>query len=560
MNDPAAVRNSIAREAALTGGRESLQKRAWSAAFSQLSAADSEAQLEPEDLERLAMAAHLIGREADSADCLARAHQASLSQGETRFAARCALWLGMASFSNGELAQASGWISRARRLLDDGRHDCVEQGYLLVPAGIHSIHEGDAKSAHTSFVQAAAIGERFGDRSLVTLARMGQGRALIRQGETARGVSLLDEAMVAVTAGEVSPIVAGGVYCSVIEACGEIFDLRRAQEWTAALEHWCSSQPDMVPYRGHCMVRRAEILQLHGAWPDALDEALRARERFSHPTPKLGIGAAFYRVAELHRLRGEFADAEAAYRQATQWERTPQPGFAQLLLAQGQLAAASAAIRQVADEVRDGGSRSRVLDAYVEIALAVNDVAAARAAAAELSRIAGGFDSPLLNAVSGAATGAVLLAERDTRAALAALRHGFSLWRELEAPYEAARVQVLIALACREQGNGDAAELELNSARDVFQQLGAAPDLARVEALLRRAEQKAAGPLTVREVEVLVRVASGGTNRAIASELGISEKTVARHISNIFTKLDLPSRAAATAYAYDHGLVRSPST
>ena len=560
MNKPAPVRNSIAREAALAEGRESFRKQAWSSAFSQLSAADREAQLEPEDLERLAMAAHLIGREADSADFLARAHQASLSRGETRFAARCALWLGMALFSNGEMAQASGWISRARRLLEDGQHDCVEQGYLLMPAGIRSVHEGNAKTAHTLFVEAAAIGERFGDVSLVTLARMGQGRALIRQREIARGVSLLDEAMVAVTAGEVSPIVAGGVYCSVIEACGEIFDLRRAQEWTSALEHWCSTQPDMVPYRGHCMVRRAEILQLHGAWPSALDEALRARERFSHPAPKPGIGAAFYRVAELHRLRGEFAEADAAYRQASQWEKSPQPGFAQFLLAQGQLAAAHAAIRHVADEVRDGGSRSRVLDAYVEITLAVNDVPAARAAADELARIADGFDSPLLKAMSGAATGAVLLAERDARAALAALRSAFTRWRELEAPYEAARVQVLMALACRELGNGDAADMELNAARDVFQQLGAAPALARVDALLRTAEPKAAGPLTAREVEVLVLVASGGTNRAIASELGISEKTIARHISNIFTKLNLPSRAAGTAYAYENGLVRPPST
>jgi DNA-binding CsgD family transcriptional regulator len=556
MRASAPVNESMTRAQALDRGRKSLRKQAWGAAVSQLLAADRESPLDPMDLVELAQASHLIGKERDGAEILARAHQGFLSRGQTQPAARCAFWLGFTLLLNGEPAQAGGWLSRAGRLLE-GQPECVEKGYLFLPVGYRSVHQGDGATAYKAFVQAAAIGERFDDTDLVTLARQGQGRALIRQGETARGVSLLDEAMVAVTAGEVSPLVAGGVYCSVIEACGEIFDLRRAQEWTSALEQWCTSQPDLIPFRGHCLVRRAEIMQLHGAWQDALDEAQKACERFSHPNPRPEAGAAFYRLAELHRLRGEFPAAEDAYRQAGRWQRTPQSGLAQLRFAQGQMDAANTAIRRVMEEVREPGSRARVLDAYVEIVLAANDVPAARLAADELMEIARRFDAPLLYAMSTAANGAVLLAEGNTGAALTALRQSWTTWCELEAPYEAARTRVLMALACRELRDRDAEVLELDAAREVFQKLGASPDIERMDSLSLKQKKgtQASGPLTAREVQVLKLVASGKTNRAIATKLAISEKTVARHISNIFNKLDLSSRAAATAYAYQHQVV-----
>ncbi len=512
------------------------------------------------DVESLAMAAHLLGKEAETREILARAHQRYLAEGNPQRAARSAFWLAFALLNTGELAQAGGWLARAHRLLEEGNHDCVEQGYLLVPAGIRTLREGHPGQAHSMFVRAGEIGRKFGDADLMTLARHGEGRALIGMGEIARGVSLLDESMVAVAAGEVTSMAIGGLYCSVIEACGDIFDLRRAQEWTSALEQWCASQPDAVPYRGHCLVRRAEIFQLHGEWPDALGEAVRACERLSQPPPKPAVGAAYYRRAELHRLRGEFAAADEAYRQSSQWETVPQPGFALLRLAQGQVEAAQAAIRHVADQVHHPGERPRVLDAYVEIMLAAGDAAAARTAAGELALIASRLGAPLLSALSTRATGAVLLAEQEAKAALSSLRQSLALWQELEAPYEAARVRVWIALACRAEGNCDTAELELDAARHVFERLGAVPDLARLDALLGATAPKSSGPLTDREVEVLRLVASGMTNREIAGRLSISEKTVARHLSNIFTKLDLPSRAAATAYAYQNGLVGTAST
>jgi ATP/maltotriose-dependent transcriptional regulator MalT len=534
-------------------GREAFGRRAWADALAELSAADREAPLEPEDLERLATAAYLAGNDDASAGAWERAHHELLRRGEVLPAARCAGWLVFVLMTGGEFARAGGWLARARRLVDD-EGDCAEQGHLLVPEAFQHAYAGDWPSAYAIAGQAAAIGDRFADVELVTLARNVQGRALIAQGKTVEGMTLLDEIMVAVMADEVSEIVAGSVYCSVIEACQEVFDLRRAQQWTAALTHWCDSQPDLVPFSGHCLVHRAEIMQLHGAWPDALDAAQQARERLLQ-RPQPAVGAAFYQQAELHRLRGEFAQAEAAYQQASRWGREPQPGLARLRLVQGQVDAAAAAIRRVVDAAQDRVARSRLLPAHVEIMLAAGDIDAARATADELSEIADDLDAPLLRALAAQAQGAVLLLEGDARAALAALRPAWTAWQELEVPYEAARARVLIGLACRQLGDEDSAEMELDAAHWIFGRLGAGPDVAHAQSLSGKAAATPASGLTARELEVLRLVATGKTNRVIAADLFVSEKTVARHVSNIFTKLGLSSRAAATAYAYEHDLV-----
>jgi len=443
----------MTRAEALDRGRQALQRQAWRAAYQHLRDADREGPLDAPDLEALATAAHLIGRHAECAELLTRAHQGFLTAGEATAAARCACWL---------------------------------------------------------------------------------------------------ESMAAVQAGEVAPRVVGGIYCSVLEACGEMLDLRRAQEWTDALERWCAAQPDVVPYRGHCRVHRAELLHLHGAWDAALVEAQEACSLLGRPRPGPPLGMALHFLGDLHRLRGTYPKAEEAYRRAGQLDPTPRPGLALLRLAQGQVEAARALVRDVAGAA-EGGARPAALDACVEIALAARDLAQARAAADELAALARRMGVPLVRALAARAAGAVLLAGGDAPGARGPLREARAAWQALEAPYETARVQVLCALACRAEGNREAAEVARAAARSTFERLGARPAVAHVDALFRSGARP--GGLTAREVQVLALVASGRTNRAIGAALGLSEKTVARHLSNIFAKLDLPSRAAATAYAFQHDVV-----
>ncbi|MBA3303640.1 MAG: response regulator transcription factor [Acidimicrobiia bacterium] len=535
-------------------GREAFDRQAWGGAYEHLSAAARDEPLEVEDLERLASAAYLVGRSEVSADVWARAHEECAQIGEVARAARCAFWLAFALLNSGELARGSGWVDRAQRLLDDRKLDCVEQGYLRYAAALRGVFSGDVTSAHAGFRAAVGIGERYRDPELVTLARIGEGRCSIYLGQAEKGVALLDEAMVAVGAREVSPIAMGDAYCTVIEGCHELFDIRRSREWTSALSRWCDGQPELVLYRGECLVHRAEVMQLRGEWSEALDEVERALARVADPLGPRILGAAAYLRGELYRLRGEFADAEAAYRAAGEAGREPQPGVALLRLAEGRIEAAEATIRRVLQEAEDPIARARVLGPYVEIVCVVGDVAAARGGVDELTALSAELNQPFLDARTAHMSGMVLLAEETPRDALVSLRRAWSSWRELEAPHEAARARVLVALACRALGDADGAEMELDAARSAFAALGAGPDLAWAGGLSRESHAPVPGGLTPREVEVLALVAGGRTNRQIADELVISEKTVASHLSHMFTKLGLSSRSAATAYAYEHGL------
>jgi tetratricopeptide (TPR) repeat protein len=358
--------------------------------------------------------------------------------------------------------------------------DCAEQGFVLFPDAMQAVAEGDYEKAREVLERVAAIGDRFGDPDLVALTRHGLGRVLIRAGKVKEGLALLDEAMVAVTTDEVTPLVVGGVYCSVVSGCQEVFDWRRAQEWTAAMSRWCAPQPDLVLFRGQCLLRRSEVLQLRGDWDGALEEARRALTRLQDPPNQVGLGNAYYQLGELHRLRGEMAEAEEAYRLASQHGRGVQPGLALLHVAQGDAGAALASLRRALEETPQRRFRPMLLAACVEAAIATDDVAAARSAALELGAIAAEDGIPYLRALSARATGAVRLADGDPRAALADLRESEALWRELEAPYEAARTRVLVGRACGELGDAAEAEMTLAAAAAMFEQLGARPDLVQV--------------------------------------------------------------------------------
>ena len=538
----------------LARGREAAGRLAWADAYTALSLADRSSPLAGEDLELLATAAYLLGRVEESLQALQRAQQIYAEGGDPRRAARCAFWIWFHLINQEELAQASGWLARANRLLEHEQQECPERGYMLIPVAFQHVVAGDYTGARRAAARAAAIGRRAADADLVAFALVLHGRAMVREGRVGEGLALLDEAMVAVVAGELSPPVAGTVYCSMIDACQEISEWRRAHEWTAALTAWCEKQPDMITFTGQCLVHRAEILQLHGAWPQAVEEAKRAGERLVQGADRRVSGAAFYQQAEVYRVLGDFTAADDAYRQASHWGLEPQPGLALLRLAQGRNDAAAAAIRRVLAETSERFRRGKLLPAQVEIMLAVGDRPAARDAADELTGISESYDTPTLRAAAGAAHGAVLLAEGDARAAVVALRGAWQMWRELDAPYEAARVRVLVGLGCRALGDDEAAALDLDAARSVFAQLGAAPDLARLERLDGRRAASRHG-LTMRELQVLGLLAAGKTNHAIASDLVLAEKTVDRHVSNIYTKLGVSSRAAATAYAYRQGLL-----
>jgi DNA-binding NarL/FixJ family response regulator len=496
----------------------------------------------------------MLGRDDDYLVALERAHHAYLNAADVLPAVRCAFWIGLNRLLRGELSRATGWFARAGRLLEREQDDCVERGYLMLPVLLEAAHTGDWEAASATAAHAAEIAERFGDSDLLAMAGHEQGHALIRQGRVAAGLRLLDEAMVAATAGELSPIATGLVYCSVIAYCQDLYELRRAREWTDALTQWCEQQPDMVAHTGVCLVHRAEILEVQGAWGEALRESQRAYERCAQGmVNQRALGQALYLQGEVHRLRGEIVAAEESYREASRHGCEPQPGLALLRLAQGNGDAAAAAIRRVLGETSDPLKRARLLPGYVEVMLAVGENKEAHSACRELEDISAGHGGAVLGAMSAGARGAVALAEGDAAAALVTLRRARQVWQELEAPYQAARARVLVGLACRNLGDEESAALELEAARRVFEQLGAAPDVAGVDSLVRSSVD--AHGLTPRELQVLRLVATGETNRAIAAELVLSQRTVDRHVSNILTKLGVSSRAAATAYAYEHQLV-----
>ena len=532
-------------------------RQAWREACDGFAAADG-APLRADDHERYAVAAYLIGADDLCEHEWEAAHRAAVDAGDTAGAARGAMLLALCLVLRGQMARAGGWLARAEALLGESGIECAASGYVLIPKILGALDEGDAASARDLAVRATELGRACEDADLRALGMLGQGQALIAMGDTNAGLAWLDDVMVAVTGGEVGPIVSGIVYCAVIIECLRLFDLARAAEWTGALGSWCDAQPDLVPYRGQCLVHRSQLQQAAGTWSEAIATVGSARRRLADP-PHPALGLACYQEGELRRLIGEDERAEAAYREASRCGHHPMPGLALLELARGDAGAAAATIRRALQETADPLDRPVLLAAAVDVFRGAGDFAAARAAADELAEVAAPSASPLLRAMAAHAVGSVLAAEGDPVAALTELRAAASTWRSLRMPYEAARTAVLIGLACAALGDRTAATLELDNARATFTELGARRDLEHLAGLTGLVDEPAGERvLSGREREVLVHLAAGKTNRQIADELTISQHTVGRHVENIFAKLGVTSRAAATAYAYEHRLVSKP--
>ena len=528
---------------------EAFGRRAWADVHRLLSAISRD-ECDPADLERLAVASYLIGLDGEAVAAWEAAHTRYLGTGDRAEAARCGFWVGFCSMMQGQMAHASGWLSRSRSMIEN--LDCPAAGYLLVPPLLGALDAGDAEGARDLAVTAGEIAVRFGDADLAAFSTLGHGQALLAMGDEPAGLIRLDEVMVSVSADEVGPITSGIVYCAVVLECMQLFDLSRAAEWTTRLDEWCRSQPDLIPYLGQCLVHQSQLQQAGGDWTRAASTAASACARLTDP-PHPALGLACYQAGELHRLRGELTDAADAYQRASRAGYQPMPGLALLLLARGDGSGAVASIRRALGEAALPFQRPGLLAAAVEICVATGDRDDAQRAANELSKIAGRSRSEVLAAMAQQAAGAVLFASGSATQALGNLRSASEAWRRLRMPYEAARASMLLGQCCLAVGDQASAALEFDTARDAFSRLGAEIELHRLRALNSTAHST--GVLSARELEVLGCVAAGKTNREIAADLSISEHTVGRHLENVFAKLGVHGRAAATAYAYEHDLL-----
>jgi ATP/maltotriose-dependent transcriptional regulator MalT len=535
----------------LARAREAYERREWVAAYDSLSDVETSA-LDADDFARLSVTAYLLGRRNDCVQAMQRAYRVHLDRGETLAAVRCGYWLGMVLLMGGEAAVGAGWVGRCRRLLDDVEGDVVERGYLLALEMFRNIFGGEPQRAYELAQQVTDYGRRFGDADLLANGLNAQGRMLIYTGHVPEGLALLDEAMVGVSTGDVSPIVAGEIYCSLIEACQEVSDYARAAQWTSLLTAWIDEQPGLVTFTGQSAVHRGQIMRVRGAFAAAVEEFELATERYVAAGTLAPAGLAMSECGDVLRTVGDLEAAEAAYERAVGFGYDAQPGLALLWLARGRGDAAGGAVRRLLAEPGDPVGRSRLLPGAVEVLLGVGALDEADAAVDELAGIATAFDSIAVDAMAAQARGSVLVARGDAGAAVPVLRRALTAWRDLDVPYEAARARVLMGRAMRELGDGDSAAGELAAALRTFHQLGAVPAEREVAALL--VPVLPAG-LTEREVEVLRLVATGSSNPEIATALVLSEKTVARHLSNIFTKLDVRTRTAAAAFAFENRLV-----
>lgn len=535
--------------------RVAIERRDWATVAALLEPAAAEGDVDAQVLDDLAEALWWLGRLEDCIAARERAY-ALLAAGDDPIpAARMAMLLSDNHQFKGRAAVAGGWLGRAARLLD-GVPDSLQHGCLMLRQGETANGAGELDRAAALFERAAEIGRQHGSLDLEADGLQALARVRISEGRPAEGMALFDEVMLTAAEGKLGPFMTGKVYCSLMSACDELGDVGRAAEWTIVGARWAEAEGSAV-FPGLCRVHHAEVLRHQGRWPEAEAEARRACQELAGV--HVGNAAAgFHELGEIRRRLGDLEGAEAAFAQAEALGGDPQPGLSLLRLAQGEMAAALASLaRALSGAGWNRLHRAKLLPAQVQIAVAAGDLALARAAAGELDAIAVHYGSKALEAAAAAAKGRVELAAGDAYVACGALTRAVQLWQDLEVPYETASSRVLLALACRKIGDDEGAARYFDTAAQMFATLGAALEIRQTDEL--RAGEVTALPdgLTARECEVLRLVASGRTNKEIAADLFLSEKTVARHLSNIFAKIGVTSRTAAAAYAFDRGLGRS---
>lgn len=522
----------------------------WRAVHAELSTRDPSS-LRAEELDALAESLFWLDRPDESIAVRGRAFRAHVAAGDHAGAAMAAWQLFCDHALVGELAPANGWLERARRHAGQAEGTAAA-GFLAVAESDRAAMNGEPCDALTHAERAVAAGQATGHADLMAMALQAKGRALLACGRHADGMAALDEAMVAVINGELAPLFTGWVYCNALSSCHDLADLSRALQWSEAATKWCADLDAGRLYPGICRLHVVELESLRGSWKTAAEQAQLACEELTSHDPRYA-GGAYYLIGELHRMTGRLDLAEEAFTRSHQLGRLPQPGLARVRMAQGRVAAAVNALQLALDSAPAGPlQRGELLMALAEARVAANDLDAAEAASAELGRVASEVASDYLMALSLSTEASVLLAQGDAVTACRRAGEAAARFAALGMVYDEARARAVRGAAARTIGERDTARLELSTALDAFDRLGAEPDVRRLRTLLGEAPPS---PLSPRETEVLRLVARGATNKQVAAELFVSEHTVARHLSNIYAKLGVVSRAAATSFAYEHALI-----
>ena len=537
------------RDQLLEQARAAHRKHQYDVAYRTLQAAGEEHSLPADDMRLLADAAWWLGMISECLGLTETLHQRYLAEGRVDRAALHAIDLGGLWFMRGEHALASGWLSRGRRLLE-GQPRGPAHGYLAYLEISGALEEQRLDEATAGARDLQRLGAELGDETFTALGLLCEGLAEIRRGHLRNGFGLLDEAMLPVVAERVSPDWAGNIYCTIVTTCIDLMDVSRAREWARNTERWVEQFSDAVMFVGVCRAHRVQLLAIEGAWTAAEGEAAQVTADLADMNVA-AVAEVEYQLGEMCRIRGVPGRASAHFARAAQLGRDPQPGAALLQLSAGEASAAWSAVSEaVAAAVASPFSAARLLRAQVQIGLATGHLQSAEAAAGRLEQIRETYKTPGFEAWADEARGAVLLSEGQPDRAVPLLERAGRQHRALGATYDAAVVDTLLGAAHRALGDDESARRCADAANAVFVRLGVPPVVAAVPT-----EQAPPGGLTRREVEVLMKIATGSSNREAAAVLHISEATLRRHLANIFVKLEVGSRTAAAAWAHDNGLV-----